>query len=753
MKLLLVCVLLLAILPSFAFAQNETGLPEGYRQITGEAGTTVFNPGLMQEIFGAAAEESGGAVLIKYRHGESGEGTSLGYLFGTISAAGGAGSKLLKVANGGFISPETSNVKVNITGREILVDASSLPNLEFAFSGGIYTRHNYSFACKSACGMKAVVKPQFSFLNITGEGIVGRTEIIKGLAGNGESNATTITADFSMINLFNTGILSFSAVPTGRGMFGSVSVESERQIVLMQLNPMPGFFIENIQAKEAKVYVSETSNAGFIPESVPGPASIKVFNNAGEMLELKSGRLMMLAEEEDYLQCAEMAAAPLEALGYYRRGSCITFQDLLVRIKPRNNTILAESGQVGVPLMLMLKMQHSDYKIQKLDIEAFDKNDDTSRIIVQRPVRRAVLAFSRSNVTAENGKWQDLGISFEAEVYQQDEYEPDEGQYNHFECDLRKNECFLDYQLVSGFFAQTLPARCDNDAECGAGRKCTTGQCIRLATCRKVESASSAAESDNAIDVLFIGDGYDNWEQFTSDIEGAVDLNGAKGTKGLMSVKPFSDSAGKFIFWAMLEPEKEMPADVTSSGLGPSADYANRLSLQCGKSDKTIVLSNNRRYVPHAQPFGVAVLSMPFTAGQQYWALGIVHEFGHAFGGLYDEYYEATPGGELRPTLGRGIAGDPNCLRYPDALEKWKKLLGEAEGTALADEARHSRPAWYGCGGYCDDRECRGRLRPSFNSIMRHQWAMNEQGWDTFNPIDTKVLQNKIDEATRQTER
>ncbi|MFH1065541.1 MAG: M64 family metallopeptidase [Nanoarchaeota archaeon] len=109
-----------------------------------------------------------------------------------------------------------------------------------------------------------------------------------------------------------------------------------------------------------------------------------------------------------------------------------------------------------------------------------------------------------------------------------------------------------------------------------------------------------------------------------------------------------------------------------------------------------------------------------------------LHEFGHSFGDLRDEYYEQNAGAGER-------GGTPNCLSKNEALDKWKQW---PEVVAEAEQEK-----WKSCGGICDS-SCTSLLRPSENSIMKEEveWMdrHSEPGWKAFNPPSEAQIIEKL---------
>ncbi|MFH1066011.1 MAG: M64 family metallopeptidase [Nanoarchaeota archaeon] len=135
----------------------------------------------------------------------------------------------------------------------------------------------------------------------------------------------------------------------------------------------------------------------------------------------------------------------------------------------------------------------------------------------------------------------------------------------------------------------------------------------------------------------------------------------------------------------------------------------NSMYVQCPDAKYVIVLSKKpfRSHVSGIgrDPNSWAVSEVAYVSMRDTRKTLPIHEFGHSFGGLRDEYYE------INPAL-NGIPGDPNCITKAEALLKWAvwpDILADAQ-----------QEKWKGCGGICGSG-CANLLRPTENSIMRYQ--------------------------------
>ncbi|HWW74973.1 MAG TPA: IgA Peptidase M64 [Pyrinomonadaceae bacterium] len=185
------------------------------------------------------------------------------------------------------------------------------------------------------------------------------------------------------------------------------------------------------------------------------------------------------------------------------------------------------------------------------------------------------------------------------------------------------------------------------------------------------------------VDFLIIGDGYTASEQkkFESDAR--------RMTEVLFSTSPFKERRKDFNVWALCPPAAESGVSRPSTGvyhdspLGATYDAfgseryvltfdnrALRRAAQFAPYEFVEILVNNRTYG------GGGIHNLYSTvAVDNAWANYVfVHEFGHHFAGLADEYYTSSVA--YAPSAVRAEPWEPNvtALLDPAAL-KWKDLV------------------------------------------------------------------------------
>jgi hypothetical protein len=195
------------------------------------------------------------------------------------------------------------------------------------------------------------------------------------------------------------------------------------------------------------------------------------------------------------------------------------------------------------------------------------------------------------------------------------------------------------------------------------------------------------------VDLLLLGDGYTaaQMDKFQKDARRLADR--------LFSVSPFKERAADFNVWALAVPVPEAGVSRPSTGIHHASATGARYDIF--GSERYILTLDNRafrdlaQYAPYefveivvnGQTYGGGGIFGQFStvAADNDWADYVfVHEFGHHFAGLADEYYTspvAYAAGE-HPTV---EPWEPNvtALLQPDRL-KWKDQMSPAVGGAAA---------------------------------------------------------------------
>ena len=189
-------------------------------------------------------------------------------------------------------------------------------------------------------------------------------------------------------------------------------------------------------------------------------------------------------------------------------------------------------------------------------------------------------------------------------------------------------------------------------------------------------------ELGSACDVVILAEGYTSRKAFYRDARRAVDA--------LLSHSPFKENADRFNFTAVATISHESGVSIPHSGIWKDTAFSSHYDTFY--SDRYLTSSSLRRVydavgtVP-AEHVILLVNTPAYGGGGIYNSLTIiasghptfpkvlVHEFGHAFAGLGDEYayddqYEPTYFPDIEPW-------EPNLTTLADFSVKWKDMLPE----------------------------------------------------------------------------
>ena len=303
---------------------------------------------------------------------------------------------------------------------------------------------------------------------------------------------------------------------------------------------------------------------------------------------------------------------------------------------------------------------------------------------------------------------------------------------------------------------------CCSDEDCGEGNNCNLEihQCIQKSTCQPV---LINGDSDDKHDLVFVGAGFRDPKILEQGIRLLMDFNSESQNKlGVFSLTPFKENRHKFNSWLILAPdyphyEEESPV----KGIGvdtlavPDRYYYETLVQSCERD--TVIILSPAIFRPWAN-FPTTGIS----GGKIYMSLNnpikephflgriLAHEFGHAIGGLADEYIEYGKENFAQKY------DFPNCASdLETAKEKWSDLEGirgvhyitgikDVPGTTYF---KNSKPTFSQLGYFPDgsdfgDGGCayvHENIRPTISSIMKEDSLEND-----FGPINERVIDEKL---------
>lgn len=191
---------------------------------------------------------------------------------------------------------------------------------------------------------------------------------------------------------------------------------------------------------------------------------------------------------------------------------------------------------------------------------------------------------------------------------------------------------------------------------------------------------------EDHIDLVFLSEGYDTGERekFREDVSSLCDY--------LFSVRPFSEFRQRFNVTGVWAPSIEAGTDIPGEHIYRNTslnstfytfDLDRYLSTSDMKSvydmaagvawDHLFVLVNTPRYGGG----GFYNLVCVCSSGHPLSPKVLVHEFGHAFAGLADEYYTSSVAYEDFYNL-KTEPWEPNITTLVDFNSKWKSMLADS---------------------------------------------------------------------------
>jgi IgA Peptidase M64 len=196
-------------------------------------------------------------------------------------------------------------------------------------------------------------------------------------------------------------------------------------------------------------------------------------------------------------------------------------------------------------------------------------------------------------------------------------------------------------------------------------------------------------EPETKVDFLILGDGY------TTDEIKKFEADARRLTEALFATSPFKERRKDFNVWAICPPARE--SGISRPSTGVYRDSPLGATYEAFGSERYVLTFDNRavrKVAAHAPYEFIEILANNRTYGgggifnlystvavDNAWANYVfVHEFGHHFAGLADEYY-TSPVAYL-PATERIEPWEPNATALLDPSNlKWKDLV--SSGTPI----------------------------------------------------------------------
>ncbi len=209
-----------------------------------------------------------------------------------------------------------------------------------------------------------------------------------------------------------------------------------------------------------------------------------------------------------------------------------------------------------------------------------------------------------------------------------------------------------------------------------------------------VMKAAYHGDPHGRVDIAILGDGYtlDQEDKFRKDVQRFSDL--------MLSYEPYKSMADKFNIWGVLKPSQDSGCDEPSRGVHQNTALGS--TFDSLGSERYLLTEDNRviRDVAANTPYdvlyimvnherygggGIYNLFCTFTSDNQWSEFVFLHEFGHSFAGLADEYYSSsTSYNDFYPAGQEPNERNITALLDPKNL-KWKKLVNTESGLRTSE--------------------------------------------------------------------
>lgn len=246
--------------------------------------------------------------------------------------------------------------------------------------------------------------------------------------------------------------------------------------------------------------------------------------------------------------------------------------------------------------------------------------------------------------------------------------------------------------------------------------------------------------AEQAVDIVLLPDGYTEQEmgKFINDCQFFV--------KSLFSYAPYDRYQDRFNVRAVMVPSQE--SDITMPGDGLYRNTALSCSFWTFDSERYCMTYDNETMktlagqVPYDQIYilantkkygggGIFNSYCVSTTGNSYSSDVIIHEFGHGFAGLADEYaYDGTDNYNLEVE-----PWEPNITTLVDFGSKWQDMIGKRTPVPTTVDKKYEKTVGvYEGAGY----QLNGIYRPMIDCLM------NTFNGNKFCPVCERAIERMI---------
>ncbi len=263
-----------------------------------------------------------------------------------------------------------------------------------------------------------------------------------------------------------------------------------------------------------------------------------------------------------------------------------------------------------------------------------------------------------------------------------------------------------------------------------------------------VASILNNGNSNEKVDLLFIAEGYtaDEMDKFRKDAE--------KFAGYLFEMEPYKSRKQDFNIWAVESVSKDSGTDIPhhdiwKNTVASSNFYTFRIDRYLTSPDQKLIsrIASNSPY----DALYVIVNTNKYGGGGIYNFYGLsmsdhkleapvfVHEFGHSFAGLADEYYESEVAYEDFYNL-KTEPWEPNITTLVNFEKKWKDMISkDTPQPTPNDPAYIDVVGVFEGGGYM----AKGIYRPYYECRMKNNTAKG------FCPVCQRAINKMIDYYTK----
>ncbi|MDD2292812.1 MAG: M64 family metallopeptidase [Bacteroidales bacterium] len=260
----------------------------------------------------------------------------------------------------------------------------------------------------------------------------------------------------------------------------------------------------------------------------------------------------------------------------------------------------------------------------------------------------------------------------------------------------------------------------------------------------KVDEILNNGPSEHKVDLVFAAEGYtaEEMDKFRRDVQRFVGY--------LFDIEPYKSRKADFNIWAVesvsVESGTDIPHnDIWKNTVAASNFYTFKIDryltapdhkkvaqmVTNAPYDAIYVIVNTEKYGGGGiyNYYGLSMSDHPYTKEV------FVHEFGHSFAGLGDEYYESDVAYEDTYNLNYE-PWEPNLTTFVGGEYKWKGMVNAKTPIPTPNEAKYAGVVGvFEGGGYSAKRI----YRPSFDCRMKTNKAPG------FCPVCTDAINRMID--------